>query len=402
MKARYYIRYCDDFVILDESHSILESYIPKIADYLRIELKLDLHPRKLEIRKIHNGTDFLGYVSLPHYRILRTRTKNRMFRKIAESKKKLDIGSISRNTFNSVVNSYLGMLKHCKSERLRNMVCSNIMPLIIDGKKAREALLPELEKKIKALSHVPTLAIIQVGDRSDSSSFIRAKKSFAKRIGVNERHIRLPENVSQEWLAAEIEKCNADEAIQGIIVQLPLPEHLNKREAIDSIDPKKDVDALTSKSVALWTEGKGILPATARGIHELLKFYKIDLKGKKVTVVGRSELVGTPIVVMCRNGGAIVTVCHSKTVSLIEGTKSADILIVATGRPGLIKLEHVNKRQVVVDVGISRIGEEKLVGDVDFEAVKDTVAAISSVPGGVGPMTVFGLFENLVDLSMTD
>ncbi len=271
--------------------------------------------------------------------------------------------------------------------------------LIIDGKKAREALLLEFEKKIKALSRVPTLAIIQVGDRPDSSSFIRAKKSFAKKIGVNERHIQLLENVSQEELIAEIEKCNTDEAIQGIILQLPIPDHLNKRAAIDSIDPKKDVDALTSKSVALWTAGKGILPATARGIRELLRFYKIDLEGKEVTVVGRSELVGTPIAVMCRNEGAIVTVCHSKTVSLSEGTRPADILIVAVGKPKLIGLEHVNSGQIVIDVGISRIGEGTLAGDVDFESVKDVVAAISPVPGGVGPMTVFGLFENLVDLS---
>jgi methylenetetrahydrofolate dehydrogenase (NADP+)/methenyltetrahydrofolate cyclohydrolase len=197
---------------------------------------------------------------------------------------------------------------------------------------------------------------------------------------------------------------------------------LDRSAVINAIDPAKDVDALTSTSVAKWQEGRNgnsgrnnsgdgyakcIMPATARGVRELLENYKIDLNGKKVTVVGRSDLVGKPIAAMCRNAGATVTVCHSKTVDLVADTKNADILIVAVGKPKLIGKEHINSRQVVIDVGINTILGEKLddeipgkrlVGDVDFEAVKDIVSAISPVPGGVGPMTVLALFENLVDL----
>ena len=147
-----------------------------------------------------------------------------------------------------------------------------------------------------------------------------------------------------------------------------------------------------------WSTGKGIMPATARGIEELLDEYGVSLEGKKVTVVGRSDLVGKPIASMCKNNGADVTVCHSKTKDLVAETKNADVLIVAVGKPGLIGKEHVNNRQIVIDVGISRVGEEELTGDVDFGEVFPIVKAISPVPGGVGAMTVLALFENLVEI----
>jgi methylenetetrahydrofolate dehydrogenase (NADP+)/methenyltetrahydrofolate cyclohydrolase len=279
------------------------------------------------------------------------------------------------------------------------VLCSNIMPaIIIDGRKTREALLPGLIEKIRRLSRVPNLAIIQVGDRPDSASFIRAKKIFAEKIGVNEKHIQASENISQKELVDVVRECNADSGIHGIIVQLPLPAHIDRDAVINAINPQKDVDALTRVNVKEWSEGRGIVPATARGIRELLSFYKISLRGKKVTVVGRSELVGKPIAAMCGNEGAVVTVCHSQTADLAAETKTADILIAAAGKPGLIRLRHVSPGQVVIDVGISRINGERLAGDVDFESVKNTVSAISSVPGGVGPMTVLALFENLADL----
>lgn len=281
--------------------------------------------------------------------------------------------------------------------------------LILDGRKTREMLLPELVNKVKALSFVPTLAIIQVGERPDSTSFIKAKKSFGTKIGVNTKHIQVSESVSQSELIDIIKECNSDHTIKGIIVQLPLPIQLDRDAVIDAISPAKDVDALTSVSVKRWLEGRedAILPATARGIRELLKQYQIDLFGKKVTVIGRSMLVGKPVITMCLNENATVSVCHSKTPDLAKETKNADVIIVAAGNPGLIQRKHVKKGQIVIDIGINTLTGQKLddeiegtklVGDVDFQKVSKKVAAISPVPGGVGPMTVFALFENLVDL----
>lgn len=308
------------------------------------------------------------------------------------------------------------------------------MSIILSGTQAREALIPSLIERIKSLSYVPTLAIIQVGDRADSTSYIRAKKSFATKIGVNEKHIQFPENISQQELISRVQELNTDPKIQGIIVQLPLPLEIDSDTVIETIDPRKDVDGLTAHNVKGWTEGRedAILPATARGVMELLKFYKIELFGKKVTVIGRSMLVGKPIAAMCISEGAEVTVCHSKTLDLVSETKMADIIIVAVGKPGLIQAKHVREGQIVIDVGISAVNStdaqvglqinssaigsfidssslinnpitsshntKRLVGDVDFDAVKDIVAGITPVPGGVGPMTVLGLFENLVDL----
>lgn len=266
--------------------------------------------------------------------------------------------------------------------------------LIIDGRKTREELLPGLIEKIKKLPKAPTLAIIQVGNRPDSTSFIKAKKAFAKKIGVYEKHIQLPETISQKELLKTIAACNNDDEITGIIVQLPLPEGLDRDLAIDAILPRKDADGLTPTN----TKSGAVIPATARGIRELLNHYKIGLARKKVTVIGRSMLVGKPIAAMCEREGAIVTVCHRQTLDLAKETKAADIIICAVGKQGLITAKHVKAGQVVIDVGINRNEEERLVGDVDFEAVKDIVSAISPVPGGVGPMTVLGLFENLVDL----
>jgi methylenetetrahydrofolate dehydrogenase (NADP+) / methenyltetrahydrofolate cyclohydrolase len=270
--------------------------------------------------------------------------------------------------------------------------------MIIDGRKARQALLPKLIEKISGLSFVPTLAIIQVGDRPDSTSYIKAKKSLAKKIGVNLKHLQLSENVSQEKVIDIIREYNADSNIQGIIVQLPLPTNIKRDVIINTIDSVKDIDALTDVSIRKWSKGEGILPATARGIHELLDFYDIKLRNKRIAVVGRSELVGKPIAAMCRNGGAVVTVCHSKTPDLAAETRKVDIIICAVGKPGLIQAKHVTEEQIVIDVGINRKEDGTLVGDVDFDSVKNIVDAITPVPGGVGQMTVLALFENLADL----
>lgn len=271
---------------------------------------------------------------------------------------------------------------------------------LLDGKIVREQSIPLLIEKIKGLSFVPCLVIIQIGNRPDSDAFIRAKKSFAKKIGVNEMHIQLDEKVTQDEVLSIIREYNNDKDVHGIIVQLPLPIHLNSETIIDSIDPKKDVDGLTPFNMKRLVDGhdEAIIPATARGIRQLLKFYNIDLFGKKVTVVGRSTLVGKPIALMCLNENATVTVCHSRTSNLEEETRSADILIIAIGKPNFIGKKHIKEGQILIDVGISRQSDGTLTGDVNFEEVKDIVEMITPVPGGVGQMTVLALFENLSDL----
>lgn len=273
------------------------------------------------------------------------------------------------------------------------------MASILSGRTAREALIPGLAAKIRALKRAPTLAIIQVGARDDSNSYIRSKKLFADKIGAKVRHIELAETISQAELIRAVTDLNADTSIDGIIVQLPLPASIDRNAVIESIVPSKDADGLTS--------GTKTVPATARGVIELLNHYQIDLKGKTVTVIGRSALVGAPIATLCRNSGADVIVCHRGTPDLKAETLKADVVIVAAGQPNLIGKGHVKPGQVVIDVGINTVKGDKLedevegtklVGDVDFGAVKDVVAAITPVPGGVGPMTVLALFENLLDI----
>lgn len=272
---------------------------------------------------------------------------------------------------------------------------------ILNGKIIRDERLPEITAQIKALMSVPVLAIIQVGDRPDSNSYIQAKKNFATKVGLETVHIKLREDISQADLIREIERCNEDTKTKAIIVQLPLPLHIDRDAVIETIDPNKDVDALTSANVKFWLEGRedAIMPATARGIRHMLSYYGVELFGKTVCVVGRSMLVGKPIALMCLNENASVSICHSKTTNLEEETRRADILIVAIGKPHFINEKHVREGQIVIDVGISKDLQGTLVGDVDFAKVEPIVSMISPVPGGVGPMTVLSLFENLLDLS---
>lgn len=260
--------------------------------------------------------------------------------------------------------------------------------ILLDGKVARAYYTDILIEKISKMAKPPCLAILQVGNRPDSDSFIRSKKLFANKIGAREIHINFDNNISQNEIIETIEKYNKDKDVQGIIVQLPLPVHLNPDEIINKIDKKKDVDGLVSNSP--------FTPATARGILQLFDFYKIDLNNKKVTVLGRSKLVGTPIANVCRARGAMVTVCHSGTENNEEKTKNADIIISAIGKAKLIDRKYLSNDQIVIDVGINRL-EDKIVGDVDFNDVKDVVSMITPVPGGVGQMTVLALFENLID-----
>lgn len=260
--------------------------------------------------------------------------------------------------------------------------------IILDGRKAREHYTSFLKTRIEGLSVLPCLVIIQVGNRADSDSYIKAKKSFAQKMGIKEIHVQLDERITQDELIKIIEKYNNDKEVHGIITQLPLPSHLNSEIILNSINASKDIDGLNCNTK--------FMPATARGVKELFKFYKINLAQKKVTIVGRSKLVGEPISRMCHEEGAIVTVCYKGTENTAEKTKDADIVILATGKALFFDQKYFKEGQIVVDVGITRL-EERLVGDVDFEKVKDIVDMITPVPGGVGQMTVLALFENLID-----
>lgn len=282
------------------------------------------------------------------------------------------------------------------------------MPKILDGKKVRDEIMGDLKKQIGELKAVPNLAIIKIGDNPDSDVYVKNKINFARKIGVNAYIVGFPENdatkITQEMLLAGIEKLNKDESVNGIIVQSPLPAQLNWAEAVEKVVPEKDVDGLCSVNVKKLSmnDNTALVPATAKGVLTLLKYYKIPVKGKKVVVMGRSALVGKPVTAVMINNGATVTVVHSQTVEPEKITREADILIVAIGKPEHVGAEFVKEGAVVIDVGISTVinsdGTKKILGDIDFDSVSPLVSAISPVPGGVGPMTVASLFQNLVDV----
>jgi methylenetetrahydrofolate dehydrogenase (NADP+)/methenyltetrahydrofolate cyclohydrolase len=278
------------------------------------------------------------------------------------------------------------------------------MPKILDGRVVRDKIMADLKKTVGTFKVVPNLAIIKIGDNPDSAVYVKNKMAFAKKIDVNAYVVYFsPGEVTQAFLLAEIEKLNNDESVNGIIIQSPLPAPLDWAEAVERVAPEKDVDGLTSVNVKklLANDSSGLVPATARGVLSLLNYYQIPIKGKKVVVMGRSALVGKPVAILMQNSGATVTVVHSKTVEPEKETRAADILIVAIGRPELVGADYVRDGQVVIDVGITSVinadGTKKVLGDIDFESVKGLVSAISPVPGGVGPMTVASLFQNLVE-----
>lgn len=273
------------------------------------------------------------------------------------------------------------------------------MARILNGKIVRDIIARKLRRGIARLKRKPKLVIIQVGNRRQSSAYIRQKKLFGERIGALVLHKQYPEKTAEKKLIAEILKWNIDKSIHGIIVQLPLPLRISKNRVLEAIDPRKDVDGMTAKNLkSLWAGDRdGLVPATTKGILALFDYYKIPVMGKKVVVVGRSLLVGKPVAMAFTNRHATVaTVCHSRTKNLEEVTKKADILIVAVGKIKLITKKHVSAGQVIIDVGINMASDKKLTGDVDFKGVKKIVGAITPVPGGVGPMTVACLFENLL------
>lgn len=283
-------------------------------------------------------------------------------------------------------------------------------PRILDGKVLRDAGILKLRTAINSSATVPTLVIIQVGNLSESNAYIEQKKKFAEKIGAIVIHQKFPETVEEGELLKLIGGFNHSGDVHGIIVQLPIPTRLAKQLIIDAINIEKDVDGLTTQNKKLFEAGdrRAVVPATARGVLSLLRGYGVEVAGKKVTVIGRSALVGTPIATSLAREGATVIVCNRTTIDIPSKCKSADILVVAVGSPRFITKEYVSLGQIVVDVGINSVSGEKLdeelpkkilVGDVDFESVKGLVGAISPVPGGVGPMTVLSLYENLCDMA---
>ena len=273
------------------------------------------------------------------------------------------------------------------------------MTLILDGKKARDFYKTELIKRVNALKAkglVPCLAIVQIGDNAESTIYIQQKKKFAEAIGAQVEHIKLPANTAQTALVAKIESLNSNKKVHGIIIQFPIPASLDKLALMNLIDPKKDVDGLGDESQRLLDEGiPRFIPATAKGVMALLDFYKISVDGKLAAVFGRSRLVGHPMAALLKIRGASVAVIHSQTPNPKEISSGADVVITAMGKAKYVTAEFIHTGAVVVDVGINSV-EGKLVGDVDYNDVSVKASAISPVPGGVGPMTVLSLFDNLI------
>mgnify|MGYP004632027679 FL=1 len=243
----------------------------------------------------------------------------------------------------------------------------------------------------------PGLAVIIVGDDPASRVYVNNKKKACDEIGIYSEEYALPEETSEEELLALIRKLNGKKEINGILVQLPVPKQINEETIINAIDPKKDVDAFHPVNVGKIMVGNfDFVPCTPAGVMELIDESGIDVAGKECVVVGRSNIVGKPQAMLLLHKNGTVTICHSKTKNLKEKTKQADILIAAVGKPNFITGDMIKEGAVVIDVGINRIAEKKLVGDVDFESAEKVAGAITPVPGGVGPMTIAMLMKNTV------
>lgn len=271
---------------------------------------------------------------------------------------------------------------------------------VIDGKKISQVIKDELKEKAAAMAKEgkkAALAVIQVGNDPASSVYVRNKKKACEYIGIESLSYELPEETTEEELVALIEKLNADAGVNGILVQLPLPEQINEEKIIQTISPDKDVDGFHMQNVgALCTGGKGYVSCTPLGIITLLKRSGIEIAGKRCVVMGRSNIVGKPMAMLLLRENGTVTICHSKTQDMKEITRQADILVVAIGKPKFVDETYVKEGAVVIDVGIHRNAENKLCGDVDFDKVAPYTSAITPVPGGVGPMTIAMLMNNCV------
>ena len=284
--------------------------------------------------------------------------------------------------------------------------------MILDGKQIAQTIRAELREQITSLTtrglRVPKLAVIIVGHNSASETYVTNKIKACAEVGIEAERIALEADITEQQLLAEVERLNNDTSVDGFIVQLPLPEHINESAILSAIDHRKDVDGLTPENVGRTVQGlPSLVSATPRGIRELLSRYHIVTEGKHVVVIGRSNIVGKPIAMLLMQrpylslpgmsaaslGDATVTICHSKTRDLQSICLTADIIIVAAGSPKLLTADMVKEGAVIIDVGINRV-DGHLVGDVDFENVAPKAAYITPVPGGVGPMTIVSLLQN--------
>lgn len=276
----------------------------------------------------------------------------------------------------------------------------NDMYQIIDGKKISQEIKDELKEKVAELKQAGkeiALAVIQVGNDPASSVYVGNKKKACSYIGIESLAYELPEETTEDELLNLIKKLNADEKVNGILVQLPLPKHIDEEKVIQTISPQKDVDGFHIQNVgALCVGSKGYVSCTPLGVIQLLKRSGIEIAGKNCVVLGRSNIVGKPMSLLLLRENGTVTICHSKTKDLKEITKQADILVVAIGKPKFVDDSYVKDGAVVIDVGIHRDANNKLCGDVDFEKVAPHTTAITPVPGGVGPMTIAMLMHNCV------
>ncbi|HDR4422159.1 TPA: bifunctional methylenetetrahydrofolate dehydrogenase/methenyltetrahydrofolate cyclohydrolase FolD [Bacillus cereus] len=276
-----------------------------------------------------------------------------------------------------------------------------MVAVIIKGNEVAEkkrAQLTEEVVKLKEQGIVPGLAVILVGEDPASRSYVKGKEKGCEQVGIYSELIELPETITEERLLAEIDRLNGDDHINGILVQLPLPKHIEEKAIIERISPDKDVDGFHPISVGRMMTGQDtFLPCTPHGIVELVKETNLDISGKHVVVIGRSNIVGKPVGQLFLNENATVTYCHSKTQNMKELTKLADILIVAVGRPKMVTADYMKEGAVVIDVGVNRLETGKLCGDVDFDNVLDVAGYITPVPKGVGPMTITMLLHNTVE-----
>ena len=275
------------------------------------------------------------------------------------------------------------------------------MAQILDGKAVSQRIKDEVKKEAEILKQKGItigLAVVIVGDNPASRVYVNNKKKACEYVGFDSYEYALPEDTTEEELLALVEKLNNDDKVNGILVQLPLPKHINEEAVINAISPKKDVDAFHPQNVGkIMTGDYDFLPCTPAGVMELIKKSGIDVCGKECVVLGRSNIVGKPQAMLLLHAHGTVTICHSRTQNLKEVTKRADILVAAIGKEKFVTADMVKEGAVVIDVGINRMADGKLCGDVDFENVKEVAGAITPVPGGVGPMTIAMLMKNTLN-----
>lgn len=271
---------------------------------------------------------------------------------------------------------------------------------IINGKEIAQAVRQEIRQEVeelKAKGFVPGLAVILVGDNPASQTYVRNKEKACLDLGMNSVLIKKPATLSQEELIENINELNQDDSIHGILVQLPLPKHIDEKAIIEAISPEKDVDGFHPINIGrMMTGQRAFLPCTPYGVMVMLQHINYDLEGKHVVVVGRSNIVGKPQAQLMLNANATVTICHSKTKDLAYYTKQADVIVAAVGKRNTITSDHIKEGAVIIDVGMNRNDEGKLCGDVDYEGVLEKASYVTPVPGGVGPMTITMLMKNTV------